>query len=31
MQDPEVIKKAEEFRREASKLSPEELLRRFTI
>jgi len=30
-QDPEVLRKAEEFHRKASKLSTEELLRRFTI
>lgn len=30
-QDPEELRKAEEFRRKASRLSAEELLRRFTI
>lgn len=30
-QDPGELRKAEEFRRKASKLSVEELLRRFTI
>ena len=30
-QDPEVLRKAEEFHKKASRLSTEELLRRFTI
>lgn len=30
-QDPEAVRKAEEFRRKASRLSVEELFRRFTI
>lgn len=30
-QNPEVLRKAEEFHRKASNLSAEELLRRFTI